>query len=145
MLRMVDHIEHYLPNGGLHRLGFMRATRKVDPDEWFFKAHFYQDPVVPGSLGLESFLQMMKYMAIQRWGHQEGACWQSVALNPNHEWTYRGQVIPSNKLVTVEAVVVEVDDARRLMSADGYLSVDGRIIYGMKHFTIQQLDFADTP
>jgi 3-hydroxymyristoyl/3-hydroxydecanoyl-(acyl carrier protein) dehydratase len=31
----------------------------VDPSFWFFKAHFFQDPVWPGSLGLESFLQLV--------------------------------------------------------------------------------------
>ena len=46
----------------------MVGTIAVDPEFWFFKAHFYQDPVWPGSLGLESFLQLLKYAAWQRWG-----------------------------------------------------------------------------
>ena len=36
------------------RLGRVRAEKTVDPSEWFFKAHFFQDPVQPGTLGLDS-------------------------------------------------------------------------------------------
>jgi PfaB family protein len=67
-LRMVDRITHFVPNGGPHGLGFVRGTIDVDPAAWFFKAHFFQDPVWPGSLGLESFLQLLKVYVARRWG-----------------------------------------------------------------------------
>jgi acyl transferase domain-containing protein/3-hydroxymyristoyl/3-hydroxydecanoyl-(acyl carrier protein) dehydratase len=137
-LRMVDDIMSYLPQGGSHGLGFIRATKAVQPEEWFFKAHFYQDPVVPGSLGLESLLQLLKFLAIQRWGHSEKTHWEAVAMGVPHEWTYRGQVVPNDRLVTVEAVVTAVDDVEHLLTADGFLSVDGRVIYGMKQFTVRE-------
>jgi 3-hydroxymyristoyl/3-hydroxydecanoyl-(acyl carrier protein) dehydratase len=132
-LRLLDRIDAWIPDGGPKGLGFIRATRRVDPGEWFFKAHFHQDPVVPGSLGLESFLQLLRFMAVERWG--KGRC-ESIVTNERHEWTYRGQVIPADREVTVEAVVTAVDEARRLIRADGYLSVDGRVIYAMKDFTV---------
>ena len=37
----------------------MRAEKAIVADQWFFKAHFYQDPVQPGSLGLEALLQAL--------------------------------------------------------------------------------------
>jgi 3-hydroxymyristoyl/3-hydroxydecanoyl-(acyl carrier protein) dehydratase len=132
-LRMLDRIASWIPDGGPKGLGYIRATRRVSPDEWFFKAHFHQDPVVPGSLGLESFLQLLRFVASERWG--DGPC-ETVATNERHEWVYRGQVVPADREVTVEAVVTAVDEARRLLRADGYLSVDGRVIYGMKDFTL---------
>jgi len=135
-LRLLDRISSWIPDGGPKGLGFIRATRRVSPDEWFFKAHFHQDPVVPGSLGLESFLQLLRFMAAERWGN--GPC-ETVATNERHEWVYRGQVIPVDREVTVEAVVTEVDEARHLIRADGYLSVDGRVIYGMKDFTLRRM------
>jgi 3-hydroxymyristoyl/3-hydroxydecanoyl-(acyl carrier protein) dehydratase len=137
-LRMVDRIEAFIPDGGPHGLGFIRAVKQVNPDEWFFKAHFFQDPVVPGSLGLESFLQLLKFLAVRRWGHAEGARWEAVAMNEKQEWTYRGQIVPKNKLITVEAVVTGIDDRQRRLTADGFLSVDGRVIYGMKNFTVRE-------
>ena len=135
---MVDHIELHLPEGGPHGLGFIRATKRVEADEWFFKAHFFQDPVVPGSLGLESFLQLLKFAAIERWGHTPEARWEAVAVGAPHEWIYRGQVIPADRLVTVEVAVTKVDEATRRLTADGFLSVDGRVIYGLKDFTVQR-------
>jgi acyl transferase domain-containing protein/3-hydroxymyristoyl/3-hydroxydecanoyl-(acyl carrier protein) dehydratase len=136
MLMMVDSIDAYLPEGGPKGLGFIRGTKKVDPAEWFFKAHFYQDPVCPGSLGLESFIQLMKAAARERWPGA-GERFESMALGQKHSWLYRGQVVPKNTLVTVEACVTAVDDARRLLKADGFLKVDGLVIYKMTDFTLR--------
>ena len=137
MMRMVDDITVFVADGGPKQLGFLRGTKRVNANEWFFQAHFYQDPVVPGSLGLESFLQLLKFAALQRWGHAASLRWEAVAMNAKHEWVYRGQVIPRDSLVTVEAVVTACDDEHLLLTADGFLSVDGRIIYGMKNFTVR--------
>ena len=137
-LHLLDQIECWVPDGGPKALGFIRATRRVIPDEWFFKAHFYQDPVVPGSLGLESFLLLLKFIATERWGSVAGGRLETVAMNEKHQWTYRGQVIPADHQVTVEAVVTEMDDQRHLLRADGFLSVDGRVIYAMQNFTLRR-------
>jgi len=139
-LRLLDRIACWIPDGGPKALGYLRATRRVVPDEWFFKAHFHQDPVVPGSLGLESFLQLLRFVAAERWDTAAGARVETVATNERHEWIYRGQVIPADREVTVEAMVTAVDDSRRQLRADGYLSVDGRVIYGMKDFTLRERD-----
>ena len=55
-LLMLDRIDGYWPEGGRAGLGRLRAVKDVDPGEWFFKAHFFQDPVQPGSLGLEAMV-----------------------------------------------------------------------------------------
>jgi len=137
MMRMVDEIPVFIADGGPQRLGFIRGAKRVIAEEWFFQAHFYQDPVVPGSLGLESFLQLLKFTAVERWGHAPGTRWEAVAMDTKHEWTYRGQVIPRDSLVTVEAVVTAVDDAARTLTGEGFLCVDGRVIYGMKNFAVR--------
>lgn len=136
-LRMIDQIELFVPDGGPAKLGYVRGAKDVDPDEWFFKAHFYQDPVTPGSLGLESFLQLLKFAAVERWGWREGDILSSVALKHRHNWLYRGQIIPLDSRVTVEAWITGVDDRERLLTAEGYLSVDGRLIYRMNDFTVK--------
>jgi acyl transferase domain-containing protein/3-hydroxymyristoyl/3-hydroxydecanoyl-(acyl carrier protein) dehydratase len=133
-LRMIDGIDLWVPDGGSRGLGFVRGTKKVDPGEWFFKAHFYQDPVCPGSLGLESFLQLLRAVARDRWGDVPT---HTVAIGKPHTWVYRGQVIPTDALVTVQAEITAVDDDARLLTADGFLSVDGRVIYQMTDFTLQ--------
>ncbi|HAH07368.1 MAG TPA: type I polyketide synthase [Elusimicrobia bacterium] len=135
-LRMFDSVDLYLPDGGPNGLGFIRGVKKVDPGEWFFQAHFYQDPVCPGSLGLESFLQLLKRVARERWRAKDGARFTPMVLGRPHEWVYRGQVIPKNKQVVVEAVITESDDAARVLRADGFLKVDGLLIYQMKDFSL---------
>ncbi|MCU0703705.1 MAG: hypothetical protein MUF18_06990 [Fimbriiglobus sp.] len=137
MLRMVDHIDGYLPRGGKKGLGLIQGRIAVDPSFWFFKAHFYQDPVWPGSLGLESFLQLLKYVAWKRWKKESRGGWQSVAIGREHAWTYRGQVVPTDREVTVVLEVTAVDDTLRTLTADGFLTVDGRIIYQMQDFTLE--------
>ena len=136
MLRMVDRITWYLPDGGPKGLGAIEGRIRVDPGAWFFKAHFHQDPVWPGSLGLESFLQVLRFLASKRWDVPANEL-ISPALRCVHQWTYRGQVIPRDAEVTVQAIVTEVDDAARRLTADGLLSVDGRIIYRMTDFSLQ--------
>jgi 3-hydroxymyristoyl/3-hydroxydecanoyl-(acyl carrier protein) dehydratase len=132
-LRMIDRIEQYIPDGGPAGLGYIKGTKDVDPDEWFFKAHFFEDPVTPGSLGLESFLQLLKFVAVKRFGMPKSAV---IALGEPHRWLYRGQIVPSNNLVTVEACITAVDEQARTVTADGFLSVDGKMIYQMNQFTV---------
>lgn len=137
MMRMIDRIELFVHDGGPKGLGFIRGVKDVDPEEWFFKAHFYQDPVCPGSLGLESFLQLLKVVAVARWGVDHASDMETIAVDKKHTWVYRGQVIPVDKEITVEAVVSEIDDKQHMIKADGFLSVDGRVIYQMINFTLK--------
>ncbi len=136
-LRMIDEIELFVKTGGPHGLGFIRGNKIVDPQEWFFKAHFYQDPVCPGSLGLESFLQLLKVVAAQRWGVNSETRFETVVCDEKHSWNYRGQIIPANKKVIIEAVVTSIDDENKLLKADGYLAVDGKIIYQVRDFSLK--------
>jgi acyl transferase domain-containing protein/3-hydroxymyristoyl/3-hydroxydecanoyl-(acyl carrier protein) dehydratase len=138
-LRMIDTIDLYVRDGGPKGLGFLRGSKAVDSDEWFFQAHFYQDPVWPGSLGLESFLQLLKVVAVDRWGDDPRDRLQAVAVGEPHSWVYRGQVLPTGRQVTVQAEMTAIDDDARLIRAGGFLSVDGRIIYQMNDFTVQQV------
>jgi len=135
--RMVETVDALVIDGGPAGLGFVEGSKRVDPDDWFFKAHFHQDPVCPGSLGLESFLQLLKVLADARWGVGPDTVFETPCVNDEHRWIYRGQVIPSCERVTVQAVVTAVDDQRRRLTADGFLSVDGRVIYQMNAFTLE--------
>jgi len=137
-LRMIDRIETFNPAGGPQGLGFIRATKAVNPEEWFFKAHFYQDPVCPGSLGIESFIQVLKFAALKRWPHLENSHRFGLWIGADHTWIYRGQILPGNKLISIEAVITNIeDDPTPCILADGYLKVDDLYIYQMKNFGIK--------
>jgi 3-hydroxymyristoyl/3-hydroxydecanoyl-(acyl carrier protein) dehydratase len=134
-LRMIDRIEIYVRTGGPQGLGFIRGVKQVRPDEWFFKAHFYQDPVWPGSLGIESFLQLVKFVAIDRWEHLVDSHRFELITGEPHNWIYRGQVIPENKTVEVEAVITKIINTPvPTLYANGFLKVDGLYIYQMENF-----------
>ncbi len=139
-MRMIDEIEVFAPTGGEHGLGYIRGHKIVDPEEWFFKAHFYQDPVCPGSLGLESYLQLLKVVAAKRWGVSPESQFETVVIDEKHSWNYRGQIIPTNNKVVVEATVTAIDDDAKQLKADGFLAVDGKIIYQMKDFSLKLKD-----
>jgi 3-hydroxymyristoyl/3-hydroxydecanoyl-(acyl carrier protein) dehydratase len=136
-LRMIDTIEVFQPKGGPHGLGYIRAAKPVAPGEWFFTAHFYQDPVCPGSLGLESLYQVLKYVALHHWGGEQHYQW-SLANENAHSWTYRGQILPTSKIAQTEAIVTRLQDVPEpAVFVDGLLSVDGLVIYKMENFCLK--------
>ncbi|MBU8848579.1 MAG: SDR family NAD(P)-dependent oxidoreductase, partial [Desulfobacterales bacterium] len=137
-LRMIDDIEVLSFDAGLYDKGYIKAVKIVDPSEWFFNAHFYQDPVCPGSLGIESFLQMIRFFLLKKFNIPANEYEIQMAQGQPHEWIYRGQIIPSNKRIEVHAhiknVTRENDDYS--ITADGALTVDSICIYEMKNFSL---------
>jgi acyl transferase domain-containing protein/3-hydroxymyristoyl/3-hydroxydecanoyl-(acyl carrier protein) dehydratase/NADP-dependent 3-hydroxy acid dehydrogenase YdfG len=137
-LRMIDSIETLSFDAGLYKNGYIKATKTVDPSEWFFKAHFYQDPVCPGSLGVESFLQMIRFFLLKKFNIQADTYEAQIAPENTHEWIYRGQIIPENKKITIHAHIKDVikGDNDYCVISDGALTIDGICIYEMKNFNL---------
>ena len=132
-LRMLDEITGYWPKGGTAGLGRIRARQAVDPDAWYFKAHFYQDPVQPGSLGLEALNQLLQ-VALRLSGVARDIPYphfEPVALGETQQWKFRGQVLPSNDTVTTEIELTRLDVGSGQVTAEarGSLWVDGIRIY----------------
>jgi len=93
-------------NGGDYGRGYVYAEIPVSPDDWFFGCHFYQDPVMPGSLGVEAMAQ-----AMQVYAQSQGSGGGSRALMPGRmTWKYRGQVPPEPQRLRLEA---HIKDSRR--------------------------------
>ena len=139
-LLMMDQVDLFLPDrGGTHGMGYIRGSKTVDPDEWFFKAHFYQDPVWPGSLGLEAFLQLLRHAALEYWPHlAQTHRFEPIAVGLEHTWAYRGQVIPTNKNVVVDVSITRREDGETpLLVGAGFLRVDGTPIYEMMDFGLR--------
>lgn len=140
VLRMSNRVSAWWPEGGPAGLGYIAGELTVDRDAWFFAAHFYQDPVIPGSLGLEAFLQLLKEVCLNHFGNKlpEHGQWEPIVIGRTHRWFYRGQIIPTDHTVTVEAVVTGIEPGpnRFIVTADGFLHVDGRIIYEMRDFAM---------
>ncbi len=133
MLLMFDRVTGYWPEGGVHGKGRLRAEKDVDPSEWFFKAHFYQDPVQPGSLGIEAMIQLLQFFMLDTGmgAGIPGARFEPLALGAAMTWKYRGQVVPKNKVISTTLDVVEtgVDERGPFAIAEASLWVDGKRIY----------------
>jgi 3-hydroxymyristoyl/3-hydroxydecanoyl-(acyl carrier protein) dehydratase/malonyl CoA-acyl carrier protein transacylase len=129
MLMMLDRITGYWPAGGAAGLGRLRAEKDIDPGEWFFRAHFFQDPVMPGSLGVEAMCQLLQWYLLER-GAMAGLPsprFEPIMTGQPLTWKYRGQVQPTDGQLTVELEITVAGGGYAL--ADGWLWVDGRRIY----------------
>jgi 3-hydroxymyristoyl/3-hydroxydecanoyl-(acyl carrier protein) dehydratase len=140
-LRMIDRILGYWPEGGKAGLGRLLAEQTVDPAAWYFKAHFYRDPVQPGSLGVEAILQVLQFFMIEREMHAgvDSPVFEPIASGMPVTWKYRGQVLPQNHRTQVEMEVVKTgsDDQGPYAVADAWLWVDGMRIYHVRGLALR--------
>ncbi len=101
------------------------VQKTVDPSAWFFDAHFYQDPVCPGSLGIESFLQTLRYYLMTTFSIDPATHAPMVTSGQSHEWIYRGQIIPSNRVITLHTHIREVSQTGDTVAA----TADGACVW----------------
>jgi acyl transferase domain-containing protein/3-hydroxymyristoyl/3-hydroxydecanoyl-(acyl carrier protein) dehydratase len=140
MLALLTRVTALWPDGGPAQLGSAAAEHDVDPTAWFFKAHFFQDPVQPGSLGIHMLVELLTVLALDR-ENAQGArrtTAETIAPNANTVWRYRGQVLPENKVVSVLVEITRVEDlptGPRYFGA-GSLFVDGLKIYTAKDLSV---------
>jgi acyl transferase domain-containing protein/3-hydroxymyristoyl/3-hydroxydecanoyl-(acyl carrier protein) dehydratase/1-acyl-sn-glycerol-3-phosphate acyltransferase len=137
MLLMLDRVTGYWPQGGPKGLGALRAEKTVDVDEWFFKAHFFQDPVQPGSLGVEALCQLLQFFMLEQGmgANVSNPRFEPLMLTQPVTWKYRGQVVPKNKLIGSELRITArgEDEHGPYAIAEGWLWVDGKRIYHTKN------------
>ena len=109
MLLMIDRVTAFDPSGGRAGLGFVRAEKDVDPAEWFFKAHFFQDPVQPGSLGLEAMLQTLQFFMIhQGLGDGPGRALRAHRARPSDGLEVSRAGGPADRRITITLEVTEI-------------------------------------
>jgi PfaB family protein len=132
-LLMLDRITGYWPKGGSAGLGHVRAEKDVRVNEWFFKAHFFQDPVQPGSLGIEAIVQLIQFYMLEAGLHEgmKNPRFEPIGLDEKTTWIYRGQVTPDKVRVTVDIDILEQgrDDRGVHVIASSNYWVDGLKIY----------------
>jgi len=109
---------------GKHGKGYVHATKFVKTYDWFFTCHFYQDPVMPGSLGVESILQAMQVFALQQDVGKDFKSPKFVQL-ANHKtvWKYRGQILKPVKEMHLEVHIKSIEKQGDTLAliADAYL------------------------
>jgi 3-hydroxymyristoyl/3-hydroxydecanoyl-(acyl carrier protein) dehydratase len=132
-MRMLDRADYFDPAGGSAGLGLIRGRQAVDPHAWYFKAHFFNDPVQPGSLGLDALEQLLMRAVMLKVpaARLAGLVAETPAIGERVKWSYRGQVMPEKREVTtiIELLSLEVGADRVLATARGSLWCDGLRIY----------------
>ncbi len=106
-------------DGGKSGLGYIYADRKIDPSDWFFKCHFFQDPVMPGSLGVESVMQALQVFALERGLGKGFKSPRFTQIEDTIIWKYRGQINPDIDAMSIEVHITRID------IADGEVTVVG--------------------
>jgi 3-hydroxymyristoyl/3-hydroxydecanoyl-(acyl carrier protein) dehydratase len=136
MLLMIDRISGFWRGEGTGSKGRLRAEKTVKPGDWFFRSHFYSDPVQPGSLGVEMMLQTLQFFVIEENLHKEidGAYFEPLPIDKHVSWKFRGQVRPENKRIVAEVDIVSIESTADGLTvlANGSLWVDGVRCYEAK-------------
>ncbi len=137
-LDLIDDLT-FQAGSGKYGQGLISGSRRLDGSEWFYRNHFHQDPVMPGSLGVEAITQAL-WVYLQHF--QPVAVLSVVQLdfsNPSAmQWKYRGQVIPSNRRLQFKAHIKNgtASESHRHVQADGEFWVEGRKIYTIENISL---------
>jgi 3-hydroxymyristoyl/3-hydroxydecanoyl-(acyl carrier protein) dehydratase len=119
------------PDGGKAGKGYIYAERTVDVNDWFFACHFHQDPVMPGSLGVEAMFQILQVYMIEQGLGSEMKNPRFNQVLDEIKWKYRGQITTVNKQMSLDLHITNIEktESRISITADGNLSKDGLRIY----------------
>lgn len=128
---MFDRITKIFEDGGEYGKGRVEAELDINPDLWFFDCHFPNDPVMPGSLGVDALWQLVGFFLT--WSGNPG---RGRALGAK-EVKFSGMVVPTVKRVRYRI------DVRRMMKrpmilgiADGLVFADEKQIYSAKDLRV---------
>jgi 3-hydroxymyristoyl/3-hydroxydecanoyl-(acyl carrier protein) dehydratase/malonyl CoA-acyl carrier protein transacylase len=121
-LSMIREIPEFDP-----RRGYLRAVIPLSPDDWYFDAHFPNDPVMPGNVMCQLGLHAASFY-LAALGHTAGREDWEFDTVPEHPMKirFRDQATPDNRLFECELFVDEVtDDPYPTLRGDVLMSVDG--------------------
>jgi len=126
-------------DGGKFDKGYAYASTDVEAGDWFFKNHFHQDPVMPGSIGVETALQAMQAYAIQT---DLGANFRTprfAQVDGGHTvtWRYRGQML-SPAILHAEIHIKQITHQANsiILIADANIWRDNLRVYEVKDLAL---------
>jgi 3-hydroxymyristoyl/3-hydroxydecanoyl-(acyl carrier protein) dehydratase len=142
-LHLLDEVQ--VAPGGKFGQGYAYAHKIINPRDWFFKAHFHQDPVMPGSLGVEAMLQALQAYAMQTGlGREFRSPRFAHALDHNTVWKYRGQIVPDNQDMSLELHIAKTETlpGRITLHAEASLWKENLRIYEVNSLALSVVETA---
>ena len=129
---MTDRINLISKEGGEYGKGEIHAELDINPEMWFFKSHFHEDPVMPGCLGLDAMWQLVGFYL--GWIGEPG---KGRALGVNSV-KFTGEVLKNIKVATYEINMKRIlkKEGTAVGLANGILSADGKIIYRAENLKV---------
>ncbi|WKU42763.1 hypothetical protein Q3V23_01005 [Streptomyces sp. VNUA116] len=128
-----------VPGGGDHRAGYMLCTKPVRADDWYFHHHFFRDPVMPGSAGVQMLFQQVQAFAVHT-GLTGGLPDPELGLVTGEQlsWNYGAQILPEHQQVRGEVHIRKVTRKRDrlLIRADGSVWRDDLRIYHVRNIVL---------
>lgn len=138
-LRLLDEARIVL-DGGDHDRGYVYGFRRIDADDWYFNCHFYRDPVMPGSLGIEAIIQALQLFILESGSasHLREPVFH-CPIDVEMTWKYRGQVLREDGEISLEVHVKEVRSSpeKVVAIADASLWKPGMRIYETNDVAIE--------
>lgn len=139
-LLMFDRITETHTAGGKHDTGWIVAEEDVRFDEWFFFSHFEGDPVMPGVLEVDAFLQLSGFFPMHAGHAGYGRALRTGRI------VFREQVRPHHTLVTYAIDVKEhTGQPTPLVFAESVTDVDDQVsaeVEGIMLGLFQDLSYA---
>ncbi|BFM08081.1 beta-ketoacyl synthase N-terminal-like domain-containing protein [Halioxenophilus aromaticivorans] len=90
--KMLDRILQVDQTGGAWGLGQIIGERDIDPSHWAFKAHFKNDPVLPGTLIVEGAEQVLRFYSYYLGIHSLTHLKASLLKDHHYSAKFRGEV-----------------------------------------------------
>ncbi len=123
--------------GGNYANGYLFLKQAIPKNSWFYSAHFFQDPVMPGSLGVETMAAALR-TAAEEWEIPDDLGWRIAAGN-SLKWKYRGQITPKIPEITIDLHIKSITKkgSRWQISADGQLWKGPKRIYLVENLCLE--------
>jgi PfaB family protein len=136
MLGRITSVER---SGGLWGLGQISAEKELVADEWYFTAHFRDDPVLAGSLMSEGCVQLMHFYMMYLGLHtkMEDARFQTKTNIPQ-VIRCRGEVLPKHRLMTYRLEITEIGlSPKPFVRGNAEILLDGKVVVDFRDICIE--------
>ena len=121
---MCDRITSISKNGGKFDRGKIIAEFDINPQLWFFKCHFENDPVMPGCLGMDALWQLVGFYLGWSGGLGRG---RAISVG---QVKFSGQILPGASKLEYKLHIKRVILRKLVLgTADGEVLCDGKLVF----------------